>query len=164
MNVRRLSLTRRYTSESPSDLRELLMPAVRRDMTTSHSSSMFLQDRNVPVLSRTCDSMMKKPVISCVYVGRDERRSDGGRIKSDCAYHTRVSRDSMKERQWIPFYRPGKSFGAPREVPRYHIYVYIGREVWNPLLAYHCSAHWLKIAESTFLLYNSKVRLHSFFS
>jgi hypothetical protein len=99
MNVKRLSFTRRYTSESASDLSALLIPVVRRDMTTSQSSSMFLQERNVPVFSRTCDSMMKKPVISCVYVGREERRSDAGRIKSDwaCAHNLAATRRKKKD-------------------------------------------------------------------
>lgn len=86
MKLRRHSLTVKKASGSASVRRADSMDVVRRETRASHSSSTSLVDRNVPVVSRTCDSMIKKPEISCVSDGSEASGRDVGRMRSDCAY------------------------------------------------------------------------------
>lgn len=82
------SFTRRNTSGSFSVRSEFVIAVARPTTRESHNSSTSRSDRNVPVVSRTCVSTMKKPDISCVSEGRDEMGRGLGRMRSDCAFVT----------------------------------------------------------------------------
>lgn len=79
------SLTCRNISGSSSNSRALLTPDVKCETTTSQSSSTSLQDRKVPVVSKTRDSTRKKPSISWVNASREDNGRGVGRIRSDWA-------------------------------------------------------------------------------
>ena len=79
------SLTCKNISGSFSNSRALLTPDVKCETTTSQSSSTSLQDRKVPVVSKTRDSTRKKPSISWVNASREDNGRGVGRIRSDWA-------------------------------------------------------------------------------
>ena len=79
------SLTRKNISGSFSNSRALSTPDVKCETTTSQSSSTSLQDRKVPVVSKTRDSTRKKPSISWINASREDNGRGVGRIRSDWA-------------------------------------------------------------------------------
>lgn len=86
MKDSRLSLTLKKTSGFVSFSRAASMAAVRRAARASQSSSTSRAERKFPVVSKTWDSTIKKPEISCVSEGSDASGNGVGRIRSDCAY------------------------------------------------------------------------------
>jgi hypothetical protein len=83
MKLTKHSFTRTNESGSVSLCSVVPTADVSLEIRPSHSSSTSLSDRKLPVVSRTWFSTMKKPRISCVRAGRDDRGSGDGRMRSD---------------------------------------------------------------------------------
>lgn len=141
--VKIFSLTRRNTSGSFSNSRALSTPAVRWETTTSQSSSTSLQDRKVPVVSKTRDSTKKKPSISCVNASREDNGRGVGRIKSDWAWVRDQNGTIDGRTAETPFYQLDKRLEVLRAILECRIYVYTQTGAWSPPSACHYWGRWL---------------------
>lgn len=98
-NPIKLSLTRKNESASFSFFKALSTTVVNRVSRASQSSSTSLSERKLPVVLRTCVSIMKKPTISCVTENKLERDNVSGMMRSDCAYAYDVSEQLVISRK-----------------------------------------------------------------
>lgn len=101
------SFTRRYESASISLCSALSTALDNRPSKASHSSSTSRSERKLPVVFKTCVSMIKKPTISCVTENSEESGSVSGMIRSDCAYVVPFSYAELPEDMDIPCGPPG---------------------------------------------------------
>lgn len=80
------SFTARYASASLTFFNAVSTALPTRRRSASQRSSTSRGERKLPVVLRTCVSMMKKPTTSSVTLGSWSKGRMFGSIKSDCAY------------------------------------------------------------------------------